>query len=236
MEVGEWMIIDFNKPDDQNKKLFLDNISNTDLFLSFEFLSLFNSCLHYCLKDIKIKNDPLSCYFSSYTKRFEMTYNNVYITVDKDFVFTFEHLKKDNSFFLKKEGSNYLFPWHLFYKEIIRVCERNDINSRKKKLLENAKNFKIMNLHAQLEESGIYNLKQQKDYLYYICENDITKIFIKVIRTDKTLHISDEQKYHLDVRKHSTRIIYDDLTFEELKTKTLGAYMLLGVNNERVEE
>ena len=230
------MIIDFNAQDENNKKLFFDNISNSELVLSFKDLNSFYRCIEPYLSGHKIKNKRFGFYYSAWTEVFQMYYDNIHVEINKEFLFEFKHLKKNNSFTLKKEGGVYLFPWNLFYKEIIRRCEQNDILSSKKKLIENAKNFKIMNLHAELEESGIYNLKQENNYLYYISGDNITKIFIKINRTDKTLHINDQQKYYLDVRKNSARIIFSELTFEELKTKILGACMLLGIKNERVTE
>lgn len=226
MEAGEWMILNLDNYNDTKHKQFLENISDSTLELSFKSFSSFYEFLSHIGEYnssflIQIKDRYVYCRKDYYSKRYVLRYNNIKLHMD-DMKCEFTHLRKDNKFEMKNEDNLILFPWHLFYKEIIRVCDRDNKTSIKKKILHQAKNFKLMSLHGELDNDNITALKYSDTSLYYASDDFWISVYIS--KEDKTLKINEEQRY--DLRLDS--INFEDITYEQLKIKLIAAFMLFG--------
>lgn len=226
MEAGEWMILNLDNYNDTKHKEFLENISNSTLELSFKSISSFYDFLFHIGEYnssfmIQIKDRYVYCRKDYYSKRYVLRYNNIKLHVD-DMKCEFTHLRKDNKFEMKNEDNLILFPWHLFYKEVIRVCDRDNKTSIKKKILHQAKNFKLLALHGQLENDNFTKLTQEDDYLSY--HEDELYITIQIHKEDKTLKINEEQLYDL----YGSSLEFIGITYEQLIIKLTALFMLFG--------
>ena len=221
------MILNLDNYNDAKHKEFLENISDSTLELSFKSFSSLISFLkeigdYTSARRVEIKQKQIYYYKWYYGSEEYLMYNNIKVKFKENLEYVFCHLRKNNTFKLIQQDNFLIFPWHLFYKEIIRVCDRDNKTSVKKKLLHQAKNFKLLALHGQLENDNFTKLTQEDDYLSY--HEDELYITIQIHKEDKTLKINEEQLYDL----YGSSLEFIGITYEQLIIKLTALFMLFG--------
>jgi hypothetical protein len=234
------MIIDLSILNETTWKHFVDNVDNSNLKLKFSskenmFAIICKINSYRSNFDLEIKGKVLrTSTYRSKNGYVRIQYDNITVDVgnklDKNInEMIFSHLRKDNVFALEiTETGEVLLPWHLIYKEIIRVCYRNDETVKKKKVLEQSNEFKILILHGKLEEDGILGFEKSKYGSDLILHHDNSNLLLAIPKSDKKINLTDAQMYDYRLGINGNFVWFENIDYETLKIKIEASLKLIG--------
>lgn len=122
------------------------------------------------------------------------------------------HLYKNNEIAITSDNETFTIPWHLIYKEVIRISKRNNKTTHLKEIKKVTKEMKILGLMNELIEAGIDSNDCKKAQYGDLV---IIKIGNKSMRVELTKRDTNDMNTY-DYEVSIFNLTYHNISFKDI--------------------